>query len=50
MSDPKFWLKANRCPWCKSRNRKHCACKVSKTYDGWRCYGYRCDEEKAVKR
>ena len=40
------WLKLNRCPWCKWRKREHCVYKVSKTYDGWRCYGYRCDEER----
>ena len=42
------WLKLNRCPWCKYSKRKECGCKVGKTYDGCRCYGYRCDEERKV--
>ena len=43
-----IWLKEHRCPWCKSRNCKQCAYKVVKAYDGWRCYGYRCDDERRV--
>ena len=46
MTDSTKWLKANRCPWCKSRNRGKCVAKVTRTYEGWRCWGYRCDIEK----
>ena len=49
MTSATEWLKANRCPWCRSRNRKKCACKVARTYDGYRCYGYRCDEERRAR-
>lgn len=40
------WLRENRCPWC--RNRIWCKrdYKVEKAYVGWKCSGYRCDEER----
>lgn len=46
MSERSQWLEKNRCPWCKNRRRKRCDVKMTKTIDGWRCWGYRCDEER----
>jgi hypothetical protein len=49
MTDEQYiWLREHRCPWCKNRKRRECAYKVTRTYDGLRCWGYRCDEKKKV--
>ena len=35
------WLAGYRCPFC-TKNPKSCpGYKVKKTYDGWRCWGFR---------
>jgi len=51
INDAKTWLKANRCPWCRFRKRASCACKVTeKIGGGYRCNGYRCDDERRWAR
>ena len=41
MSDRDEWLKANRCKDCKNKNQSACVYKITKTRNGWKCYGYK---------
>lgn len=43
------WLRENRCPWCRHRNQPACVYEIRKKMGGgWKCTGYRCDEERRL--
>ena len=39
------WIRENRCPRCRRRKQPACPYKIRKSHAGWKCSGYRCDDE-----
>ena len=48
--EQRAWLSAHRCPWCRSRRQCGKDYAVDRAHVGWRCRGYRCDEERRFGR